>query len=181
MKELSKYSSQIRKIAKVFACRSNGLFTDEDLYHECIIRFYELDKRYGSILDGEFVKVLNWSLHNLCINLLKYWSKPIVVDPVVLEMVSNVIAPAYTFYFREAVSRLLESEVARSVFDFLLNNFDVVEDVRERKNESLRRRRQPSVSDIIVVVSDHFVIPMLRAKLIISQIKSAMRVVYGIK
>ena len=177
-----KYDSCLKKLANVFSYKSRGTIDRDDFYQEFAIRLMELVRRYADKPDSEFRKILNFSLHNLGVDLLRQRFSYFTVDHTDEAnegLFKTVVEPSFLFFYREATLSMLRSTKAKEIFEWLVEHPNVVEQVREEKNLVQQRCRKVALVDVVDTVTQTFHIARCEARYHVHQIRKAIWSVYS--
>lgn len=179
---IKKYDSHLKKIAMVFSYKSRGTIDKEDFYQEFAIRLIELVRRYQDKPDPDFRKILNFSLHNLGCDLLKQQFRYVVVDHTDAangHLFKTVVEPHFLYFYKEAMLSTLQSAKSKEIFEWLLDNMDSVEKLRQEKNLAQQRERRLVLGDAMDCIVSVFGIARCKAEYHMSKIKEAMRAIHA--
>jgi len=156
---------RLKKIANVFAYKSRRTIEREEFYQEFAVRLLELNLRYKDKPAKEFIKILNFSLHNLACDMLKsrfrivYFSEDTLKRLDSIEQVdydNPVLRNSFLYFYKQAMFRLLQDAKSAEVFGWLVENPDIVETLREEKNLAAMRCRRVAFSDVVESVCTRF-------------------------
>jgi len=164
-KLFKKYDSRLNKVAAVFSYKSHGVIEQDEVYQECAVKLIELYHKYRDKPEVEFAKIVGYSLHSLGCKLLRDRFKYIYMCfedeagfPRDTERVADlqVAVPSFLYFYREAALRLLFNPKTRDIFNWLVDNPEVVEEVRLERNLVKYRNRRVALLDVRNAVMSHF-------------------------
>ena len=171
------YGTQLKKVAWVFTRKSNHRIEFDEFFQEFAVRLIELNKRYTDLPKQEFKFILNRSLHNLGVDVLKSHSKLVYVDPNELPQVLQEMKPSFDFYYKQAIVQVIKDTKAKEIFGWLMENTSSVGLLRIAKNEELKRQRDIAISDIVDTIKEQFQISRCKAQYYFRVIKDGVSTV----
>jgi len=175
------HNTRLSKIASVFAGKSRGTIEQQEFYQEFAVRLLRLDLRYHDKPQEEFIKILNFSLHNLACDMLRKRFRFYCYDTndaVNQTIFSTTVAPSFLYFYKESVRRLIQEVLTLEIYDWLIENPEAVEKVRRRRNLRLCRNRRVVVKDVVDLVTRRFKIAPCAARYHIRVIKDSLKQVW---
>lgn len=189
-KLFKKYDTRLNKISAVFSYKSHGTIEHDEVYQECAVKLIELYHRYRDKPEIEFSKLVNYSLHSLGCKLLRDRFKYIYMSfeddsgfPQDTERVVDleVAVPSFLYFYREAALRLLFNPKTRDIFDWLVDNPEVVEEIRLERNLIKFRHRRVALLDIRNAVMSHFGLGRPQTVAHLKRIKDVLKQIWEVE
>jgi len=179
---------RLKKIATVFSCKTRWVIERDEFYQTFAVRLIQLADRYPDTPQKDFIKMLNWALHNRGCDLMVEHFSLWPIDPLdnasnkVLEdggspgkLFRETVMPSFLFLYREACLEILETSQAKLIFDWLMRNAQVIDKFRDERNVNLERNRRVTLRDIIRMVRKEFDFNGCETRRYIREIRNSLR------
>lgn len=174
---LKQYDSKLQKVSFVFSRKSRYIIEKEEFYQSFALRLIELANRYPNLPDQEFNKVLNFSLHNVAVDVLKARFRYVAVDfndAKNQSLIKETVEPSFLYFYKEATLRMIRDVKAREIFDWLVSHPELVDQVRDARNLVSIRTRRIALRDVIDAVSKQFELAPCAVRYYVRVIKESL-------
>jgi hypothetical protein len=175
------HNTRLSKVAAVFAYKSRGTIEREEFYQEFAVRLLTLNKKYFDKPEEEFIKILNFSLHNLACDMLRNRFRFVCFDPADTanqSIIATTVVPSFLYFYKEAVRRLIQDALTLEIYDWLIENPEKVERVRKKKNLESFRIRRVALEDVVDCVTERFKIVPCCARHHVRVIKASLKQIW---